>query len=397
MSALLLEVSDAHQVHSPTPAANPSRLLTVLRPVASGFPPDDDELELEQDDGEPQQDDDDPASEQDPSVRSTPPPVYEPPRPYGAAFYESDVNVTTCAGMHLHSWKTAPRGARITHLKFWGHGLQPKDVDPAQVLQVYFYAFWSDSTYTVEPRSTLLKCYRAKKLAEIQAKTCNAARTAVVGARAGVLAGVVVSGCCCGGSGSAGRCFGSCLLAGTSVPCSLRETNFSSSSLPVQQATSGAAPAATVQAAKPLPYQDTGGWCVLYALFNACHVLRRPIPKVLQAALRARLGPVSDLKNLGLVLHNKKLKSPVHLRQLKTLTLTGVTPLQWVLRQTAGLFLVADHAHCVAVDCRRQRVYDCAEEFPLPLALDVLSQQCRLDVRSGLLTVRAVVSSGRRR
>jgi hypothetical protein len=215
MSALLLEASDAHQVHCPTLAANPSRLLTVLRPVASGFPPDDDELEFEQDDGEPQQDDDEPAAEQDPSVRSTPPLVFEPPRPYGAAFYECDVNVTTCADMHLHHWKTAPRGERITHLKLWGHGLQPKDVDPAQVLQVYFYAFWSDNSYTVEPRSTLLKCYRAKKLAEIQAKTCNAARTAVVGARAGV-AGFVVGGCCCGGSGSADRCSGSCLLAGTS-------------------------------------------------------------------------------------------------------------------------------------------------------------------------------------
>ena len=242
MSALLLEASDAHQVHCPTLAANPSRLLTVLRPVASGFPPDDDELEFEQDDGEPQQDDDEPAAEQDPSVRSTPPLVFEPPRPYGAAFYECDVNVTTCADMHLHHWKTAPRGERITHLKLWGHGLQPKDVDPAQVLQVYFYAFWSDNTYTVEPRSTLLKCYRAKKLAEIQAKTCNAARTAVVGARAGV-AGFVVGGCCCGGSGSADRCSGSCLLAGTSGPCSLRETMVSSSSLPVQRTAAGPTPA----------------------------------------------------------------------------------------------------------------------------------------------------------
>jgi hypothetical protein len=393
MSALLLEASDAHQVHCPTPAANPSRVLTVLRPVASGFPPDDDELEFEQDDGEPQQDDDEPAAEQDPSVRSTPPLVFEPPRPYGAAFYECDVNVTTCADMHLHNWKTAPRGERITHLKFWGHGLQPKDVDPAQVLQVYFYAFWSDNSYTVEPRSTLLKCYRAKKLAEIQAKTCNAARTAVVGARAGV-AGFVVGGCCCGGSGSAGRCIGSCLLAGTSTPCSLRETRDSSSTPPVQQPLASATPAAAVGAVKRLRHQDTGGWCVLYSLFNACHhALHRPLPKVLQATLRANLGPFCDLRQLGFALHRKK--SPVDLRKLKTLT--GVTPLQWVLRQTAGLFLVADHAHCVAVDCRRQRVYDCAEEFPLPLALDVLSQQCRLDVRGGFLTVRAVVSSRRRR
>jgi hypothetical protein len=136
----------------------------------------------------------------------------------------------------------------------------------------------------------------------------------------------------------------------------------------------------------------------LYSLFNACHhALHRPLPKVLQATLRANLGPFCDLTKLGAVLDDLGKKSPVDLRKLKTLTLTGVTPLQWVLRQTAGLFLVADHAHCVAVDCRRQRVYDCAEEFPLPLALDVLSQQCRLDVRGGFLTVRAVVSSRRRR
>ena len=165
----------------------------------------------------------------------------------------------------------------------------------------------------------------------------------------------------------------------------------SSSSLPVQQPIASATPAASVGAVKRLRHQDTGGWCVLYSLFNACHhALHRPLPKVLQATLRANLGPFCDLRQLGFALHRKK--SPVDLRKLKTLALTGVAPLQWVLRQTAGLFLVADHAHCVAVDCRRQRVYDCAEAFPLALSPDVLSQRCGIDVLGDLVAVRAVRS-----
>jgi hypothetical protein len=163
----------------------------------------------------------------------------------------------------------------------------------------------------------------------------------------------------------------------------------SSSSLPAQQPTAGATPAASVGAVKPLPYQDTGGWCVLYSLFNACH--HRPLPKVLQATLRANLGPVSDLKKLSVALDSLGKKSPVGLRKIPTKTLGGATPLQWVLRQTTGLFLVADHVHCVAVDCRRQRVYDCAEEFPLALSAGTLASTCGLDLASGGATIRAVV------
>jgi hypothetical protein len=296
----------------------------------------------------------------------------------------------------------APATATATSIKFWGIQLRKNGT-----IRSTFYVFWSDETSTYETYRALIKwkCTPAF-LAHVKKKTWRGKPTPFgVGARrclrpttsakkvSRAVAGVVVGSCCCVGLGSAGRCFGSCLPAGTSVPWSLRETTVSSSSLPVQRPTAGATPAATVGASKPLAHQDTGGWCVLYALLNACHhALHRPIPKELQAALRVNLGPVSDLKKLSVALLSLRKKSPVGLRRIKTKTLAGATPLQWVLRQNTGLFLVADYAHCVAVDCRRQRVYDCAEGFPLALSFDVLSRQCGIDVQSGLVEVRAVHS-----
>jgi hypothetical protein len=290
-----------------------------------------------------------------------------------------------------------------TFIKFWGIDARQNGTHHST-----YYVYWDDGSSTYETYKKLLKWHNVKPkfLSDVKKKTWKGKRTPLgVGARrclrpatsakrvSRAVAGVVVGGCGCVGLGSAGRCGGSCLYAGTSAPWSSRESSGSSFPLLAQPLTAGATPAAPVGPVKRLQHQAAGGWCVLNALFNGCHhSLGRTLPPALQTTLRAGLGPVSDLKRLSVVLDSLGKKSPVGLRKVKTHTLAGVTPLQWVLRQSAGLFLVADHAHCVAVDCRRQRVYDCAEEFPLALSLDVLSQRCGIDVQGDLVAIRAVHS-----
>jgi hypothetical protein len=126
------------------------------------------------------------------------------------------------------------------------------------------------------------------------------------------------------------------------------------------------------------PFTSTTKFCVMFAFFKLCVYVGRPLSCKQRKAVREQLKtPLSGVcvGALG------RLKGPWQLAYVRSKHRDGRGVMEWVIKQTSGFFLLADHHHCVAVDTDQRVVLDSAEDesVQLPLTSDVLVSHCNFD------------------